>query len=313
MLGSNFPSASYLPPNGGSEVLAQVDSILRLGDLTFGNLEGVIHGAQTPVVKRCNNPDKCYAFKSPDEYALQLAAAGFDVVSVANNHINDFGSVGATNTLRMLDSAGIAYAGLKQCPTTIIEHGGQRIGFTAFSPNRGTLQITNLELLKTTVQSLDAQCDLVIVSFHGGAEGLEHQHIRPGTETYLGENRGDPIRFARAAIDAGADVVLGHGPHVPRALDLYKDRIIAYSLGNFATYARFSLKEAKGFAPILDLEIAEDGKFISGRIHSAIQLGRGIPHLDAEHRAFKRIQSLTEKDRPDSGLSFDESGRFWNE
>ena len=151
-------------------------------------------------------------------------------------------------------------------------------------------------------------CDIVIVSFHGGAEGPDHQHVTPGNERYIGENRGDVIQFARAAIDAGADVVLGHGPHVARAVDLYKDRFIAYSLGNFATYGRFKLKGPNGYAPILDLRINADGSFESAQIHSAIQRDRGVPRFDAEERAYQKIKELTLADRPDAGLVFPGNG-----
>ncbi|MDA0912928.1 MAG: CapA family protein [Bacteroidetes bacterium] len=308
MLGTNYPSVSYLPPNGGKDVLADVDSLLNASDLTVGNLEGVIRGAETPAGKKCSDPKYCYLFKSPDEYVEHFVTAGFDFLCVANNHINDFGTIGREHTLKLLDQAGIKYAGVTDHPTTTMEVNGIMIGVTGFSPNRGTLSIHDYDLLKSTVESLDAVCDIVIVSFHGGAEGPDHQHVTPGNERYIGENRGDVIQFARAAIDAGADVVLGHGPHVARAVDLYKDRFIAYSLGNFSTYGRFNLKGPNGYAPILDLRINADGSFESAQIHSAIQRDRGVPRFDAEERAYQKIKELTLADRPDAGLVFPGNG-----
>ncbi len=308
MLGTNYPNASYLPPNDGKDVMAAVGSILEKGDLTVGNLEGVIHGPDAAEGKICSDPKYCYLFKSPDHYVDHFVSSGFDFLCVANNHINDFGSIGREHTLALLDEAGISYAGVTDHPTSILEVNGLSVGFAGFSPNRGTQSITDYDLVERTVQALSATCDVVVVSFHGGAEGEEHEHVLPGTETYLGENRGDPIRLARVAIDAGADVIWGHGPHVPRAVDLYKDRFIAYSLGNFATYARFSLKGSKSFVPILELEIRPDGSFVSAQIHSALQKDNGGPRPDAGAHAYQRIESLTRADRPDAGLRFPGNG-----
>ena len=308
MLGTNYPNSSYLPPEGGRLVLADVNDLLSSADLTFGNLEGVLMGAKGTVAKRCSDPAKCYAFKSPDDYVWHLERAGIDMVSLANNHANDFGMEGKQNTMMLLDSAGIAYAGLDEFPSCVVERDGLRVGMTAFSPNRGSLQIADLAGVSRRVKELKATCDMVIVSFHGGAEGIDHRHVRPGTEMYLGENRGDPMLFARTAIDAGADLVLGHGPHVPRAVDLYHDRFIIYSLGNFATYGRFSLRGQKGLAPILEIELNRDGTFIRAKIHSAIQRGEGGPSLDPEQRALHDIRGLTQADCPQSGLVFQEDG-----
>ena len=110
MLGTNFPNASYLPPNQGKNVLS-VDSILRQADVTFGNLEGVILSGAGKV-KNCRDPKYCYAFKMPDSYVDHFVHAGFDVLSLANNHSNDFGTPGIRNTQRILKESGIAYAGL---------------------------------------------------------------------------------------------------------------------------------------------------------------------------------------------------------
>ena len=165
MLGTNYPEASYLPPENGKRVLADVKEILVNADLTFGNLEGVLMGAEGTVAKRCSDPAKCYAFKSPDEYVWHLANAGFDMVSLANNHANDFGMEGKRNTMMLLDSAGISYAGLDEFPSCVVEREGLRVGMTAFSPNRGSLQIADLAGVSSRVKELKATCDVVIVSF----------------------------------------------------------------------------------------------------------------------------------------------------
>jgi hypothetical protein len=111
--------------------------------------------------------------------------------------------------------------------------------------------------------------------------------------------------------DAGADMVIGHGPHLPRAMELYKDRLIAYSLGNFATYYGISVDGPKGFAPILLATIDGKGRFRSGKFVSAIQLRPNGPSIDHEQRAFAMIRELTGLDFDGGDLLFTDDGRFW--
>jgi len=309
MLGTNFPSESYLPPNDGKDLLAEVTPILSSADLTFGNLEGVLLTG-TGQAKKCSDPTKCYAFKSPDHYVNYFKDAGFDVLSIANNHVGDFGDTGRSNTVRLLEEVEIHFAGLHNYPYSIFVKDSITYGFCAFAPNTGTVRITDYDTARAIVQYLDSLCDIVIVSFHGGAEGAKYNRVTRKTELFLGENRGNPYEFARVVIDAGADIVFGHGPHVVRAVDLYKGRFIAYSMGNFATYGRFNLKGPNGLAPIIEVEVDKEGKFLKGKIYSAIQVGEGGPTLDPENAALKEIIRLTQLDIPEAELVFNEDGTF---
>ena len=309
MIGTNFPSNKYLPPNDGKDIFAPVKHILQDADLTFGNLEGVIL-TDKGTVKRCSNPAVCYAFKSPDHYINYYKDAGFDVVSLANNHSGDFGVIGRKNTVKKLEEVKINYAGLESCPYSIFEKDGIKYGFYAVSPNRGTVRINNYASHKKTIAYLDSLVDVVIVSFHGGAEGSKYTNITKKTEIFLGENRGNPYEFARVAIDAGADIIFGHGPHVTRAMDIYKNRFIAYSLGNFATYARFSLTGVKGLAPIVKVNVTKEGKFIDAQITATKQTGEGGPQLDPENRVIKEIQRLTGKNVPNSSIIITDDGKI---
>ena len=136
----------------------------------------------------------------------------------------------------------------------------------------------------------------MVVTAHMGAEGTDRQHVRPGTERYLGENRGDPVRFARAAIDAGADLVVGHGPHVLRGMEWYKGRLIAYSLGNFAGYGVFSLGGPLSVSGILRVTLAGDGRFETGVLVPTQLVGKGVPALDPAERAHGIVRSLSRAD-----------------
>lgn len=309
MLGTNFPNESYLPPNDGKGLLSEAIDPIRRADIAFGNCEGTFLN-EGGTVKKCDDPSLCYAFRQPTGYAQLLKEAGFDLVSLANNHSGDFGQIGRESSMKALGGAGLGYAGLKDCPTSIMEKDGVKYGLIAFSPNNGTLNIHNIDSAQIMVKELQAQVDIVIVSFHGGAEGESHRRVPKKSEYYYDENRGDVYAFAHAVVEAGADVVFGQGPHVARGIELYQGRIIAYSLGNFCTYSRFSLKGCAGTAPMLEVEVNKDGEFKDGRIISFIQVGEGGPIHDANKRAVKEIKELTELDFPETDLIIKENGRI---
>ncbi len=307
MMGTNFPNNGYLPPNDGKSLFSEVDSVLKSADVTFGNLEGVIL-TEGGNPKYCKDPTKCYIFRTPDHYVQNLVDSGFDVVSTANNHAGDFGNPGRENTMKVLDHYGIYHAGQAKKPYVIFKKNNMIYGMTAFAPNRGTLSIHDYTTAKNIVQHLDSLVDVVIVSFHGGAEGSKHQHVTKKTETFYGENRGNVYRFAHAMVDAGADVVFGHGPHVTRAMEVYNNRFIAYSLGNFCTYKRFNLSGANALAPIVKVYTTSEGAFLYGHITSVYQARPGGPKIDANKRVIKKLNELIRKDLPESQIKIDGSG-----
>ncbi|TVQ91272.1 MAG: CapA family protein, partial [Bacteroidetes bacterium] len=141
-----------------------------------------------------------------------------------------------------------------------------------------------------------------------GAEGANHQNVTCETEFYFGENRGNVCHFARSVIDAGADIVFGHGPHVTRSVELYKDRFIAYSLGNFCTYARFNLRGENGIAPVIKVFTNNQGKFLRAEVTPIRQIGRGEPIIDRNNAAIRSLQRLTREDFPDSELVITDDG-----
>jgi len=313
MLGTHFPSADYLPPNDDPwPLLEEVAPIFADADVVFGNLEGAFLD-EGDVFKRCKDLSKCYAFKTPTRYAPVLQKMGFDFLSIANNHIRDFGPAGLKTTRRLLDSLEIAYAGLIDKPSVISEINGQTIGMCAFAPNTGTAQIGDIEGAARIVKALRAECDYVIVSFHGGAEGKKHMHVTRETEMFYGENRGNVYKFSHAMIDAGADMVFGHGPHVPRSIEIYKNRFIAYSLGNFCTYSRFNLAGANGLSPVVQIWTNNDGSFVRGKIHAFHQIkGKGV-FRDYSNAVVYKMRDLTKIDFPELNhrLVIDDDGDFF--
>lgn len=309
MMGTNFPNSSYLPADSGNLLWKSVRPYLLDADLTFGNLEGVILN-EGGEAKECKNPKACYLFRTPDHLTRHFVQNGFDILSVANNHANDFGVTGRLNTQKVLDSIGIAYAGSIELPSTQLSKKRLRIGVVAVSPNKGTLVIHEKERILSIVKKLDSLNDIVIVSFHAGAEGAKNKHVTRKSEYYYGEDRGNVYEFAHHMIDHGADLLLGHGPHIPRAMEIYKDRIIAYSLGNFLTYGRFNLRGTNGEAPLLKIWLDAEGKFLSGKIESFYQDYSLGPRPDSRSRALKSIKNLTQEDFPETPLTFEDSGRI---
>lgn len=256
----------------------------------------------------------CYAFRTPTSFASRLSEAGFDFLSMANNHAHDFGEVGIRSTMQCLDKLGIKYSGIKNYPDhAILQKDSVTYGFCAFGHNDYTLRHQDLESVRRIITHLVNVCDIVIVSFHGGAEGASKARLPYGKEVFCGEDRGSLRSFAHFCIDAGADVVFGHGPHVARAMEVYKEHLIAYSLGNFCTPYGISLSGISGYAPLLELQIDNEGRFQSGKIHSFIQ-HRGIgPRLDINHSAAREIRRLTQLDFPKGVLQIHADGTLSKE
>ncbi len=306
MMGTNYPE-NKLPANDGDFLLRDVEPVLRDADVTFGNLEGtLLDEGGTP--KTCKDPKVCYVFRTPTRYIKHLISAGFDIMSLANNHAGDFGEPGRRSSMKTLDVAGILHAGQMEHKTTIFIKDSIRYGLAAFAPNSNCVPLNDLEGARKIVEELATQCDVVIVSFHGGAEGAQYQSVPKTTEIFHGENRGDVYKFAHTLIDAGADIVFGHGPHVTRAVEVYKDRFITYSMGNFCTYRGISVSGINGLAPIIKVYTDHSGKFFKAQVTATYQsYGTGVK-IDPNRQVIKKIQELTKKDFPESRIRIDEYG-----
>jgi len=300
MMGTIYPDGKHLPPNKDcTPQLKELIPILKSGDITFGNLEGVLTDSNSSA-KKCNNPDICYTFGMPTHFVNCLSDAGFNLLSIANNHVGDFGEQGRKSTVETLKKSGIRFAGLiDYCPTDIFTINGVKYGFCAFAPNMGTVNLKDIPAAEKIVRELAKTCDIVIVSFHGGGEGRGHRNVTRKTEFYLGEDRGNVYEFAHKMIDAGADVVLGHGPHITRAIEIYKGRFIAYSMGNFCTYDRINITGENGLAPIFKIYTDKTGKFLKAKIFPTYQIKFEPVRLDPQKRVIKVIQELTKADFPE--------------
>ncbi len=307
MLGTDFPQ-NRLPPDDGRAQLADAAPYLRRADIVFGNVEGVLMDGGEPV-KECKDPSACYLFRSPARFARTFADAGFTVMSLANNHARDFGEEGRDASMAALAAAGIRHSG-REGDVASWSVGDVRIALIAFAPFKESWPMLDEVIPAAVVTDLAANHDIVIVSFHGGAEGAGAERIPFTTETYYGENRGNVVQFARTLVDAGADLVIGHGPHVPRAMELYGERLVAYSLGNFATWWGINIRGEKGYAPLLSVRLDGNGRLVSGEVVSFRQGRPEGPRLDREQRASRMIRELTAADFPNTPLRFEDAQRF---
>ncbi|NJM53379.1 MAG: CapA family protein [Blastocatellia bacterium] len=204
MLGSTFPNETRMPPNDGADLLKAVAPIFQAADIAFGNLEGPM--IDSGVSAKCPpTSTKCFAFRVPTRYGKYLKEAGFDVLSLANNHAADFGDAGRTSTRKVLDELGIKHAGSDkaQFAMTIVEAKGKKVAFIGFAHNSISPNVNELAFARQLVEQANKKADLVVVSFHGGAEGAGNTRVPNKTEIFFGEARGNLPAFAKTVIDAG--------------------------------------------------------------------------------------------------------------
>lgn len=295
-----------LPPEPAS-YLDPVRPLLR-GDVVFGNLEGTLTDvAESP---KCGaGSSECFAFRAPPEYARYLAAAGFTVMSNANNHSYDFGEAGEAETIEALRDAGIKQTGLPG-EITVLSLGGMKVAFLGFAPYANTASLNDVDSAQALVRWATKKADIVVVAIHAGAEGSDAQHVTGAEEIYLGEDRGNPEAFAHAAIDAGADLILGSGPHVLRGMEIYRHRLIAYSLGNFSGYHNFTLEGPLGESIVLRATLSAQGAFLSGHLASLrlVEYGRPVP--DPDGAAAADIAALSRDDFGPSAIRVGAGGRI---
>jgi len=312
MLGTTFPEASGsdLPPDDGARLLEEVAPLLKHGDVVFGNLEGPLVDAGVSAKCRGKREGTCYAFRVPTRYGAHLKAAGFNVMGLANNHAMDFGAEGRESSRHVLEQQGIAHSGeLGDIAHLAVK--SRKVAVIAFATYPGAYNLLDLDDALETIREARQGADLVMVSFHGGAEGATHQHVSAGDEKFLGEDRGDLRKFAHAAIDAGASIVVGSGPHVVRGMEIYQGKLIAYSLGNFATYGPFNLSGENGLSLVLEAHMAPDGTFLKGQIYPVKQEKPGGPRLDPAMKIVPILRALSRDDFRKGAVVVGPRGELW--
>ena len=298
-------SSAGVPPGDGSAQFAGVLRKLRSADLTIGNLEGTYSVGGDSKCGTDGDPATCFAFQAPPQNAVALRKAGFDAVNLANNHAWDYGADGQRQTADALRRAGVAASG-RPGEITIVRARGMRIALMGYAAYPWAGPIRDLVAARAQIAEAARRSDYVVVAMHAGGEGADQTHVPQGTEEAFGEDRGDSRAFAHAAIDAGADLVVGSGPHVIRGVERYKGRPIAYSLGNFAGWRNFGQGGRLSLSGILNVELAQDGAPTGGRWISMKLTGPGIPRPDPSHASAHLAAELSRQDfGRNAGMSSD--------
>jgi hypothetical protein len=320
-----------IPPDSGRGLLDPSRPSLT-GDLVVGNFEGVLADTGTSV--KCLAPlsakeqrrrrmkgdtasmgtrPNCYAFRTPTFLAPRLIDAGFTHMNLANNHANDLGPGGRESTERILEGLGISlYGPLGRITVDTIRRADSvtTVGLMGFTTYPYAYNLLDIERSAAVVDSVRPMVDLLVVTFHGGAEGARAVHTAEVAESLGREPRGDLRRWARAVIDAGADAVIGHGPHVLRGMEFYRGRLIAYSLGNFLTYRGFNLAGPLGITGVLHLEFADDRTLRRALLVPMLQLPRQGPAPDPDRAAIRLVRTLSAEDFGPTAAQVSPSGEI---
>ena len=234
-------------------------SLLAKADVAIANLEAPLTD-EGDVFK-----DKTYTFKVPPGFAMGIRNAGIGIVTLANNHILDYGCTGLENTIKALKANDILFSGAgenraRACEPVFMTIKNRKIAFAGFSmtfpeefwagdSSCGTCFPTE-SLLQKVIEQCRENADVVVLGFHWGAE---RRNTPKDYQVYI----------ARKSIDLGADLVLGHHPHVLQGIEIYKNRLIAYSLGNFV-FGSYS--SSARTSAILRVLMGEDG-FLYARVY----------------------------------------------
>lgn len=304
VLGTNYPGNRLPAPP--ETLFRAVTPLLQNADLVFGNFESTLTNFGSPS-KDTSRPN-VFAFRTPPSYSQFLRAAGFQVLNIANNHALDFGRQGFSDTAAAIEQQGMQVVGRKDDITYSTLENGLTVGWVGFSAGTQLNSLQALGSAQSLVRAAQANANMVVVSFHGGAEGTGAMRTRNQTEYFFGENRGNLVEFSRTLIDAGADLVLGHGPHVPRALELYQGKLIAYSLGNFVGYRTLSTQAQLGDSLVLEVELDSEGNLLNGKIHPVRLDRNGIPKPTTNPATINLMRRLTQSDFPQTPLTIAPDG-----
>lgn len=310
MMGTDYPT-NTLPANNGARLFKYSQEYIKAADIRVGNLEGTLYNGDVAVDGKMAGENR-YLFRTPTSFASLLADAGFNFMSLANNHSMDFGVAGMESTKATLKLNGIQYSSKNGKEVAQFNIRGIKVAVISADFYSGRRSISNPTATYLEIKELKKTFDIVIVTAHAGGEGAGAERVSDQNEIFLGENRGNSVQFARKAIDAGASLILMAGPHVPRGMEVYKGKLIAYSLGNFVTGRGISIQGYAGVAPLLRVQMDRQGNFTQGHIASFKQVrDLGAVH-DESKTAVKFMNKLSVLDFPQTMPQFDlTTGRIY--
>lgn len=283
-------------------LLIPLRPLVSNADVVLVNVESAIGEGRAP--SKCGpRSTNCFAFRAPTasgDALRRLTSTGSVVGNVANNHARDAGDEGRDSTIALLTRAGVHVTGADTIATPVVTPAGDTIGVLGFYTSSDSPDARDTAAVHRHVERASQQYPLVIVTMHLGAEGATAQRTRDATEVFLKRiDRGNPVAFADAAVRGGAALVIGHGPHVVRAIE-WRDRgaLVAYSLGNLLTYGPFGLKEPMNRGVVLCATIDTTGRVSSATLAPTVQLAPGVLQADSLARSATLVDSLGRLDFP---------------
>ena len=280
-------------------------------DFTLLNVEGAIGAGEPPFDKCAKTPSGCFALRMPPAAAKAIRGVSPHTVvaNLANNHARDAGAEGLRETQRALERQGVIVTGVDTLPTLAVTRHGDTVAFLGFATSGGDNDLRDLDAVRRHVARAAATNRRVIVTMHLGAEGAGAQRTLDSTERYLDVPRGNPVAFAAAATAAGADLVIGHGPHVVRAAEWRDSSLVLYSLGNLVTYGPFSHHEPMRRGVVACATVDGRGAVHDVRLRSTMQRAPGRVSVDRSRRALTLVDSLSKLDFPRTGARVLRDGR----
>ena len=292
-------------------LLRPLRPLVRDADVVLLNIESAI-GDGPPAFEKCaEDATGCYALRMPARAApaiRRLHPEAVIVGNLANNHARDAGSEGLDESVRHLRRAGVVVTGIDTMATVVTGPGGDTVAFLGFATSGGALDVRNLEEVRRHVARAAALHRRLIVTMHMGAEGAGALRTRDTVETYYDASRGNPVAFARTATEAGAHLVIGHGPHVMRAVEWRGDALVFYSLGNLLTYGPFSHREPMRRGAVACATVDGKGRITDAVLRPTSQRPPGLLSSDRARRALTIADSLSRLDFPLTGARIARDG-----
>lgn len=291
-------------------LLAPLRPLVEDADVLLLNVEGAIGRGRAP--RKCRpGSTMCFAFRMPAHAADALRRVGGSaevVGNVANNHARDAGPGGLVQTVERLQAADVHVTGADTVPTVVVTGAGDTVAFLGFAHSGAPNDVRDLETVRRVVERTAREHRRVVVTMHIGGEGARATRTRDAMERFAGATRGNPVAFARTAVEAGADLVIGHGPHVLRAIEWRGDALVAYSLGNLLTYGPFLLTPPIDRGAIVCASLDANGRVADASLRPTRQQPPGLVEPDAERRAIALVDSLSARDFPTTGARVLEDG-----
>jgi len=296
-------SAAYGHPSGdGRSGFQAVLGLLQAPDLMIGNYEGTLSHGGHP---RCTGGSDCFIFQAAPSMAEGLRYAGFDVMNLSNNHGLDMGAAARAQTARALSAHHVGVTGLPG-QITMRQVADTRVALVGFGFTPGTMDLDDTALVRAMVRTASRSADVVVVIMHSGIEGAKAQHVPSGDEAGRGRTR----NFVATAIAAGADLVVGSGPHVVRGIEQRHRRLAFYSSGNFSGWHNFAMGGVSSESGIVNVTLDFTGANLAARFIGLHLTGPGTPVTTGGAAVVRHIARLSREDFRGRAPNISSNGRI---